>query len=483
MQRLTENDFLISPDMHEVGTGDFHLMTQAKLYGEQATLPYLEKLRLLSISDADYQIYQNEKLVKRNKLIFHGDINLDSISIINDSAYSQKVIEARLGLKEGETVSTEELEKQIDRLYALGNFETIDYEVTTEQYADNPPTSNLQLDLEQKSWGPGFVDFRLAGEAASATETELVFGVAYTLKGLNDYGAEWRTEAELGTYQNFKTEFYTPIEPSLSLYWSVSADSENTTRNSYSVNVAAKATTANNVEYVALNAELWGARTVIGWNLNPSTSLEFGWRGRRGVVEAKGFNFESDVDFHGAFVEFNFDNLDSYTLPTEGGNFHFVSAYFKENWQDASLQDNAYWYGKYRQALSSGNNTLLLFTEAGANHADVLTPINSHLLGGFMRLSGFRRDELAGHFMGLVGAAYYFKVVENDFGIFKAPSYLGTSLERGNVWHSHSELEWGNAITAGSLFAATDTSYGPVILAWGINDIQHSVYLYIGHDI
>ena len=44
-------------------------------------------------------------------------------------------------------------------------------------------------------------------------------GTSYTLTNVNEWGAEWLTEASLGTAKHLKTEFYSPLEPSQTLLW------------------------------------------------------------------------------------------------------------------------------------------------------------------------------------------------------------------------------------------------------------------------
>lgn len=54
--------------------------------------------------------------------------------------------------------------------------------------------------------------------------------MSYTLTNVNEWGAEWLTEASLGTAKHIKTDFYTPLEPSQTFYGEASLAYDQTLR-------------------------------------------------------------------------------------------------------------------------------------------------------------------------------------------------------------------------------------------------------------
>lgn len=67
----------------------------------------------------------------------------------------------------------------------------------------------------------------------------------------------------------------------------------------------------------------------------------------------------------------------------------------------------------------------------------------------------------------------------NDMQLFK--TYVGASLERGNVWQNSKDVSFGNTITAGSVFLGVDTPIGPLYLTYGhANTGDYSFYIYLG---
>ena len=99
--------------------------------------------------------------------------------------------------------------------------------------------------------------------------------------------------------------------------------------------------------------------------------------------------------------------------------------------------------------------------------------------GGFLRLSGFQTDQLAGQHFGLLSLVYYRHV--NDFPLF--PVYLGGSLESGNVWLRDSDV-FDDMRIAGSLFTGVDTPLGPLFFAYGqAEGGNDSFYLTLGSPV
>ena len=98
-------------------------------------------------------------------------------------------------------------------------------------------------------------------------------------------------------------------------------------------------------------------------------------------------------------------------------------------------------------------------------------------LGGLFRLSGLQDNQLFGQHSGIAVATYMRELQRSS--IFQ--TYLGATLEVGNVWQDSSDISFDNSITAGSLFLGLATPIGPIYFGYGRTDTQEdSVYLYIG---
>ena len=103
-------------------------------------------------------------------------------------------------------------------------------------------------------------------------------------------------------------------------------------------------------------------------------------------------------------------------------------------------------------------------------------------LGGFLNLSGFRKDTLVGAHK-VFGAVIYQYDLGRDVLITDLPLYLGTSLEAGNAWFNRDDVDLGDLIFGSSLYLGTDTDWGPAALGFGFNDSgQSAFYLFVGKN-
>ena len=107
---------------------------------------------------------------------------------------------------------------------------------------------------------------------------------------------------------------------------------------------------------------------------------------------------------------------------------------------------------------------------------------NSYSVGGFLNLSGYAEDELAGQHTGVARLIYYYRLAGMGLGEFHMPLYAGFSLEAGNAWATRSDISGRTLIYAGSLLVGAETYLGPIYFSFGQAEEGHrSLYLYVGH--
>jgi NTE family protein len=179
------------------------------------------------------------------------------------------------------------------------------------------------------------------------------------------------------------------------------------------------------------------------------------------------------------FVRFTYDRLDDVNFPHSG--------------QQATLQwsgDHATSAGQnadqatasYLGAYSFGRDTVSFSASGGITLQSHVTDLNLLFpLGGFLNLSGLRAYSLLGPDYGIARALYYRQIGRGGPGYFDVPTYLGVSLEVGNVWQSRSEASFTNTQKDASVFLGMDTFLGPLYIASGFDDHGHQAfYLFLG---
>ena len=95
--------------------------------------------------------------------------------------------------------------------------------------------------------------------------------------------------------------------------------------------------------------------------------------------------------------------------------------------------------------------------------------------------SGLARDQVSGPQFGIARTIAYRRIGSGQEGLFDVPTYLGFSLELGNVWLRRSDASFDSALFNGSAFLGFDTILGPVYVAAGFCEGgNRTFYLLLG---
>ena len=491
-ETLTDDDFFLRPDVGQMETTEFDKMPTAYHAGYEATRQYRDQLSKLALSNADYQHYIDDKQ-KARKQLKHGDKTVvDRVVINNNTHYSDKLIENRLNLDSGEILKTSEIESKVQDLYALDRFELVTYEFENVDGEDQ-----LQVDVNEKSWGPNYLNFRFFLADDFTTQSQYSLGISANFTDLNSHGAELRTNLEMGTDKRIEAELFSPFFSSQKLFTSASVVYSKQNRNlSVGSQDVAEPTLDVTQDYLSLNYREYIGEFAIGYQPTLWQELKFGARYKNGhvrIASLPSFGSGGDYTRLGGFLSFRLDTLNDFNLPTEG---YFVDLEYFISHDDfdnnSSLTDSEFnsendtvyeISANFMAAQSIEKHTLVAKFDFGAVESkNSVFPIDPKELGGFLNLSGIPRNSLIGQNLAYASLIYRYKWFENDFGLFESPFYIGASLEHGGVW-SNTDLSLDEApmFTAGSLFAGVDSPIGPIILAYGkTEDNYDSVYLIIG---
>ncbi|WP_261904159.1 patatin-like phospholipase family protein [Vibrio fortis] len=490
-ETLTEEDVFLQPDVGQMETTEFDKMPGAYEAGYQVAYQFEEDLRNLSMSTAEYQSYVEAKQQARRKLK-HGDKTVvDEVVINNNSHYSDKLIENRLNLEEGQVLKTSQIETSVQNLYALDRFELITYEFDNVDGQDQ-----LIVDVNEKEWGPNYLNFRFFLEDDFATDSQYSIGVSANFTDINQHGAELRTNLEMGTDKRIEAELFSPFFSQQKLFTSASFVYANQKRNlPANIDEIEEPTLDVTQDFVSMTYKESIGELAFGYQPTLWQEFKFGGRYTDGEVEVSSLPSLGGGSYQriGGFIGYRLDTLDNFSLPTEG---YFVDLEYLVSHDefdadsvisDSNLvqdSDTVYEFSANLMAAQSyKRHTLVAKVDYGiVESKNSLFPIDPKQLGGFLNLSGIPRNSLLGQNLAFTSLVYRYKWFENDFGLFESPFYLGASIEHGGVW-SNNDLKINEAplYTAGSLFAGVDSPIGPIILAYGMTeDNYNSVYLIIG---
>lgn len=395
------------------------------------------------------------------------DIVLAFVDLENRSTFSDAVILAKIPFEAGELLDVAALEAAIAQLYATEDFEQIDWRLE-----DRDSGTGLVITAVGRTWARNYFRFGLELQTDFGGESEYNLSTTFTMSGLTDLGAEWRTGAQIGEDPGIFTEYYQPLDTERRFFVQPRLGFQRTTVIGPGTNDSLAEFRTNRAE-----AELQaGVDLDVGLRL--STGLRYGFGDAEldiGTAPQEEFDFRTGQ----AFVRAAYDTLDQVTFPTEGTLA--VAEYAESSEALGASSGFRKLSAQAVTAASWGRNTVLLGGRAGTSIEDNLPVEERFRLGGFLNLSGLMPDQLSGRNLGFGRVIVYRRLTSAAPSLIDVPIFAGGSLEAGNVWETQDDITLGSLRYAGSLFVGADTFVGPLYLGYGRTDNgNNSFYLFLG---
>ncbi|WP_041522300.1 patatin-like phospholipase family protein [Gilvimarinus agarilyticus] len=465
-QLLGEQDVLIRPQLTDVTLLSFDKAADAADQGYLASAAAFES----SPSIAQLNATARPK-TPADFLLSDKKILIDDIALTNHTRLSDNYILHRMGISSGEAYSPQEIRQGIERLYGQGTIARARSSIDKQA-----GKTRLNSVIDEKEWGPGYLDFKLLFEDNLKSFSRYQVGASYRRTNLSSYGAEWYTTAAFGTEKNFATELYWPLKTS-GFYASGEVFAELDVF-SYTIDSASLGEVIGN-EY--------GAVSGIGWDAFDRLDLFAGFTYSDGnltlpaIIAAELEQSEVDYSEAGGIFSLDFDSLDNANFPRQGWKFNTSVkrtniSVLSEKGQatQAELDLN----GAFSLGRHSVRSRIIMHSTF---NDDPLSLIGSASLGGFLNLSGNDADSISGQHTRFASVIYTYRIADNDYRILDLPLYFGLSYEMGNAWLEQDAIDYSDLIISGSAFLGWDSPLGPTYLAYGESDTgKKSAYVYLG---
>ena len=474
---MKPSDIYLQPNVSFMTAADFDKLELAYQAGRKIALSSLPRLLRYQLSPQAYAQYNKQKNSRRLQLSAHDSYFIDDIKIINNTNLPDKTLLAQLELKTGKVISNDELEQAVKRLQSEDIYGRINYSIKQKNNKNI-----LVMDINEKSWGPGYLNFTLAFEDDFESRSDFSFGAQYIYTDLTEKGGEWLLEWKLGSWKNITTEFYFPIDYQQHFFTAFGAETSNEIRRFDNFTYYNSSEVLKNIDakYNQTNAY-----AEMGWNIKPWAALTLGYKGQTGSITVSALDRKENYDLYGPYLDFTYDDLDSFFFPSDGSYFKSKIGYSntlrRPDIGESESGDTIYYNLLAIKPFTYDKHTIVASIKTAGSDADNLLPIYAQDLGGLFNLSGYHRYELNGRYSALTSLVYRYRVIDNNFGAIKLPVYVGGSLEKGGVWDRTSSMSWNSAITAGSVYVAVDSILGPVYLSYGQTSTgKSSFYLSLG---
>ncbi|HCG9724028.1 patatin-like phospholipase family protein [Vibrio parahaemolyticus] len=487
VETLQEHDVYIRPNVGQMETVEFDKMPWAFQSGYDITKEMESKLAGLRLSNAEYQKYIDHKQEVRKKLVYGDDRVVDEIVIVNNTHYSDVLLTNRLELETGRKIETAEIEKAVENLYALDRFELITY-----HFEEVDGSNLLVFDVNEKSWGPNYLNFRFFLEDDFDTDSQYGIGMSTNFTNLNSHGAEMALNVEMGTDKLIEAELYSPVLSSQEFFVAGKLAYSSEGRNLPVSDDDSSLSSVN--DFLQVSYTEFVSEIAIGIQPTLWQELRLGGRYSSGSIELSTLASVGNLDFErrGLFANYRLDTLDDFAFPTRGllVDLEYLVSHdtspeeIGQSKPKDIVEDTVYEIdARFKGAMSYQRHTLVGQAEysfvQSKNSSITLDPRE---LGGFLHLSGIPRNSLIGQNLFFSSLVYRYKWFDNDFGLFEAPVYVGASLEHGGTW-SDNDLKLNEAplYNAASIFFGVDSPIGPIMLAYGRTEQDmEAVYLIVG---
>ncbi len=454
-------DILITPELGDMSAADFAGAGEAVRIGEESARQAAGALQGLSVSETEYAGYLDSQRM--------GDWDpplVESIIIENESYVSDEIIERRMKHGEGQPLDLAKLEKDLSRIFGLGEFDKVGYLVENGALG-----STIRIKPYGKSWGPNYIRFGMTLFDDFQGNSNYSLSVNHTRTQLNRLGAEWRNDYKLGINKGISSEFYQPLDYGGRFFIAPRIQYDETYAFQFFGDISGK-------YQIKITQFQLGAGMQFG-RFGQIMAGVAGARARIKPIIGPNDLPEFKIRDDGLFATFLWDQIDNINFPKHGEALEmvFVSTedFLNSDWIYSLLRVGVL------KPVTWGRNTILNLFKVATSFDSDLPDHQSLELGGFLNLSGYSPGEITGQHGFQYSMVFYRQIGGIQNSALGNAVYLGGSLEVGNGWYDLHDAGLVDLKYSGSILIGLDTILGPLYLAHGFAGAGRRInYFYLG---
>ena len=463
-KRLKLADTIISPDTSEFGASAFHKIVDIIPLGYEAAVLKKDALSKYSVSNEEYSDFLSRQRRDKSETASVGNILVSGNDVVD-----RRIILNRINTKPNEPIDYEQIKRDISKIYALGSFEYVLYNLIPREGSNN--VHDVEFNVSEKAWGPGYLKFGLRLEVDFDNHAYWGFLVNYTRQQLNALDGEWRLDIQGGSSSGVRADLYQPLAYSGSLFVSPMAEYISSKENVF--------------EGDDTVADYDVARSIAGFDIGSAiktyAELRVGYRIES--VDAKVDIGSSELpnlsDTIGAINgRFMIDTLDDSYFPRKGIMFKLTGLLARDDLgSDVSYELVEM---RFEGVTSYNKHTLLSRIRFGHSFGSDVPAYDFFTLGGISSFGGLARGQLRGPYVGVASLGYRYRLGRLPPGIGDGLFFLLRG-DAGNVWQDDADINTDDLRYGLSTGLMADTPLGPISLVYGLADKgSGSVYLSIG---
>ena len=448
IESLSPDDVGIEVKMGDIGTSDFQRIAEAVALGRAAAEARSADLRRFSVPEEDYLAWRESVTSAEATPVHLADVRIKGLKAVNP-----EYVESHLqNLQSGADVDSREIKEDTDRLFALGEFDRIEHQLS------GPPEARV-LDIlpVEKAAGPDFLRFDLGLSAEGSGELQAILRAEHTRTWIGDFDARWSNAMQIGRQTLLASDYYLPLDAAQNWFVRPAV--------SYEKNLQGVYLDGQRVARYFVS-DLHG-EFAVGTNMGTRAQLT-------GGVRSGWFTSERDTGSPvlpevtqeydaSAFLRFGYDTRDAVALPTRGTMIAF--RYMHSGSFLGGKQDYDVGEGVLTRSYPWRGDSLSLIVGGGKQLAGELPVTRDFRLGGIRSFPGLRFDELRGTSYWIAGSSYLWKLADIQ-PLMSRALYAGLRLQAGRMGGSIDPAARGTLYgISGSINGRTPV--GPFILSVG----------------
>ncbi len=444
---LQVGDVYLRPDLGDFSSADFAEAYTVIPNGYAEASSRRITLSQFAVSDEEYATWLRNQ--RRN---IQDLPTIDFFEVVGNERVAEQQILARVDHPVSKKLNTSVLNRDLERIYAIGDFETVNYDLIKK----TDGRIGVIIKVNEKPWGPHYIraGLRLFDDFEGGSQYNI--GVVHRLTQINDLGAEWRNELEIGQQRRLFTEFYQPFRYDGRFFVSPIFEVSEVTRNVFT----------DGIRVGEFRVDQALASLDLGWTPQNDSEVRLGVEYRK--LKAKPRIGDTTVlqdveaDQGGFRLQAGVDRLDAAYFPRDGWQASLDVRVYRD-FLGSDLEYNLA-QATFNRVWSRSSGTYGFGVELGSSFDSDAPIYDGFSLGGFARLSGLERDALTGQHYGLMNVFYYRSLGDS------IPGNIGISLEGGNTWQVSDDAGFDDLVYSGAIFYSLDSFVGPLYISYGWAD-------------
>jgi NTE family protein len=460
LRQLGPQDVLIAPQLDGLTAADFDRALDFMRLGEVQAEALVLRMQDLKLSPEAYAAWQAGR-----QLRVQPRPVLDFVRFAGTEITHPETRPDLLASQPGQAFAVATAERDLTMLAASGDYLRTDYRLVREPDG----RQGLLFDLEEKPWGPNYLQMGLDFSADNRGRSTFNLKLAHNRHWLDASGAEWRNFVRLGSASALASELYRPMNfrlpDGLEGFVAASASVQRRTLTYHAVPDARPDAQVDR-RVVGLNAD-------VGVNWRELGEVRLGlvdelWRddptlvsGTYSLATGSGDARLRTERWHerGWRARAVFDQLDHAFFPTKGwrveGQWMQGRRLSSDDFADGPIRR----FNLQAQAVRSfGVHTVSALTRVDLSDG-VASQIPRYGLGGFQQLSGYAPFQVSGQQVALLRLGYQVRLATAPL---TRGTFLGVSWEGGQTWTERPDFSSGRKRSGASLYLGADTALGPV---------------------